>query len=203
MNDRYKKKSEEYFDRVADENKIIREPQRCYPFVVESIKDCSGRLLDIGCGEGDLLKLLQDSTEQRFELNGIDISENALEKAKRRLKDDVVFLQGDSEHLPFDDSSFDVIVCTHSFHHYPNPDSAIGEMFRCLKSGGILCIVENYRREIPRRIRNLIYIILNHPNGDIRFYSAKEMAKMLGNAGFQVIGDELITKKSFMIKGRK
>ncbi len=200
---RLKKKSEEYFDRIAEENYIIKEPQRCYPFVCDIIKPSSGRLLDIGCGEGVLLGKINEELKGRFELFGVDLSLNAIDKARGQLPDTVTLKQGDSEHLPFGDELFDVVVCTHSFHHYPKPDKSVAEMFRCIKRGGLLVVVENYRKELPRRIRNLAYVILRHPRGDIRFYSQEEIRRLLKNASFHEIKDTLITKKSFMITGIK
>ena len=40
---------------------------------------------------------------------------------------------GDSENLPFAKDAFDVVVCTNSFHHYPNPQAFINEAARVLK----------------------------------------------------------------------
>ncbi|MFR7358928.1 MAG: class I SAM-dependent methyltransferase [Dorea longicatena] len=47
-----------------------------------------------------------------------------------------VFLVGDSENLPFENESFDVVICTNSFHHYPNPHAFMNEASRVLKNGG-------------------------------------------------------------------
>ena len=53
--------------------------------------------------------------------------------ARQRAADlgrDVDFRQGDAEHLPFDDASFDTVVCAPSLCTIPNPAMAIGEMKR-------------------------------------------------------------------------
>jgi ubiquinone/menaquinone biosynthesis C-methylase UbiE len=42
----------------------------------------------------------------------------------------------DSEHLPWEDSAFDIIVCILSFHHYLNPEKSLDEMKRVLKKNG-------------------------------------------------------------------
>ena len=199
---RLKSKSERYFDKVSEKQHVIEEPQRCYPFVIESLDYLPGKLLDIGCGEGVLLKMISERVEG-CDLFGIDISHNALEVARSRLSDNSIFIQGDSENLPFDDNSFDAIICTHSFHHYPKPKETIIEMFRCLRPGGEVIIVENYRKEIPRHLRNIVYTILRHPRGDIRFYSPKEIRTIFCEVGFGEISDRLITNKSFLIKGIK
>ncbi len=199
---RVKEKSASYFDKVAKENLKIKEPQLCYPYVVDAIKEWKGKLLDVGCGEGVLIGKIKEQYDDRFELYGIDISQNAISSASVHLGHSAVLKQGDSEHLPFDDNTFDVIVCTHSFHHYPRPKIVFKEMKRCLKEGGGLFIVENYRRELPRRIRNIIYFILRYPRGDIRFYSPNEMKTLYESVGFREFDCEQITNKSFIAKGR-
>ena len=49
---------------------------------------------------------------------GIDLSEKMIEVAKNKNLDNVIFVQGDCEKLPFANDSFDVITCSMSFHHY-------------------------------------------------------------------------------------
>jgi SAM-dependent methyltransferase len=44
--------------------------------------------------------------------------------------------------LPFRPASFDAVVCSNSFHHYPRQDEVLREMRRVLKPGGIACVVD-------------------------------------------------------------
>ncbi len=63
------------------------------------------------------------------------------------------------------------------------------------KKDGMLLIVENYRPEFIRLIRNVLFVIMNHPNGDIKFYSRNEIEDLLRKAGLTDIGSKRITKK--------
>ncbi len=198
MANKDKNKSEKYFDRVSKKNKKIKEPIRCYPIVLEEVGNSRGQLLDVGCGEGVLLGYLNEKCGSNLKLSGLDLSGAAIEKASKDLPESVILKQGDAEHLPYEDNSFDVIICTHSFHHYPNPDKALSEFYRCLKKGGKLCIVENYRPEPIRWVRNVLFVLLNHPNGDIKFYSQTELEDLSKKARFSEILSKRITKKSFI-----
>jgi len=198
-----KKKSEQYFDEVSKQNKKIMEPIRCYPIVLEEIKSSSGTLLDVGCGEGVLLGFIEERCSSNLRLYGIDLSGNAVEKAKKTLPEGIDLRQGDAEHLPYDDNMFDVILCTHSFHHYPNPNNALREFNRCLKKNGRVFIVENYRPEIIRIIHNGFLALMNHPKGDIKFYSQRELERLIAKTGFDNTKSRRITEKSFILTSKK
>lgn len=44
----------------------------------------------------------------------------------------------DIEDLPFDDDSFDLVICNHVLEHVPNPERSLAEFRRCLQPGGVL-----------------------------------------------------------------
>ena len=58
------------------------------------------------------------------------------------------FVNGDAEHLPFADGSFDVVTCSNSFHHYPHQAHAIREMVRVLRPGGWLMLIDGFRDNV-------------------------------------------------------
>jgi ubiquinone/menaquinone biosynthesis C-methylase UbiE len=49
---------------------------------------------------------------------------------------DAEFQEADAESLPFEDARFDAVVCSLGILHFPKPATAVGEVFRVLKSGG-------------------------------------------------------------------
>ncbi len=65
-----------------------------------------------------------------------------------KASDRVRFLNGDSEHLPLAAESFDAITCSNSFHHYPHQDQAVREMYRVLRPGGRLVILDGFRDNV-------------------------------------------------------
>lgn len=54
----------------------------------------------------------------------------------------VEFQVADAEAVPFDDATFTAVLCTTSFHHYPNPASAVSEMARVLTLGGRIVVAD-------------------------------------------------------------
>lgn len=84
-------------------------------------------------------------------LTGLDISPAMLDIARRRAREagrDVDLREGDAHHLPFDDGSFDTVVCTLSLCNIPDLLQALGEMRRVLRPGGRLVLVDHVRSSV-------------------------------------------------------
>ncbi len=101
-------------------------------------------LLDLGCGTGWAVRYAANLVNQRGEFYGIDISSKMIEKAKANSSDyeNVHFYQTSAEQLPFENNSFDFIICSNSFHHYFNPAKVLSEVHRVLKSKGRIYILD-------------------------------------------------------------
>ncbi|OGM98556.1 MAG: hypothetical protein A2817_00060 [Candidatus Yanofskybacteria bacterium RIFCSPHIGHO2_01_FULL_39_8b] len=100
----------------------------------------SGKVLDIGCGFGELAILLARNTD--FEITGFDISKPAVEVARENvrktgLEDRIKVEEGDVYCLKYDDCSFDVVV-SFGYVSAATYRGAQKEIARVLKPGGIL-----------------------------------------------------------------
>ncbi|RSD20896.1 class I SAM-dependent methyltransferase [Amycolatopsis eburnea] len=77
-------------------------------------------------------------------LTGLDLSEGMLEVARTREPARPVTLrQGDAQALPFEDASFDTVVCTFGLCAIPDPATAVAEMARVLRPGGRLILADH------------------------------------------------------------
>lgn len=94
-------------------------------------------ILDAGCGDGKFAKRTANKCKRIY---GIDISKEAIKKAKKNKPKNCFFLAESIETLPFSNSFFDKIVCIETLEHILNPKKAIKEFFRCLKPEGILVL---------------------------------------------------------------
>ncbi|MPY97640.1 MAG: methyltransferase domain-containing protein [Actinophytocola sp.] len=98
-------------------------------------------------------------------LTGIDLSEPMLDIARDRaaeLERPVTLLQGNAHNLPFDDASFDTVVCTFGLCAIPDEHAAIAEMRRVLRPGGRLILVDHIRSSsaIARGVQRLLEAVL-------------------------------------------
>lgn len=116
--------------------------QRHYELIAEDIMSyCSeGNVLDIGTGPGWLLiKLSQKS--QTLRLTGLDTSSSMVAKARENLaaaglSEAIDVKEGNVDHMPFANDSFDTVVSTGSIHHWKHPTTGLNDVFRVLKPGG-------------------------------------------------------------------
>lgn len=160
-------------------------------------------VLDVGCGTGYATRRLGEMLPAGTAC-GVDISPGMLEEARRHvpasLDERVVFRQANAADLPFDDASFTHVLCTNSFHHYPDPALALGEMRRVLVPGGQLVILENapdlswYTWAWDRLLRVV-------ERGHVRYYPSRELGGMLGHAGFDAV-ELRVLRNEFLRHGK-
>ena len=133
------------FDKAAEQfdNDNISVYNICrndYPHILKEIDTQKWEgVLDAGCGTGAVIELLHEKYPDK-QYTGIDISSKMIEVAQRKNISNAVFMQGDCEELPFSDNSFDVVICSQSFHHYTRPQMFFNSVSRVLKPNGRLIL---------------------------------------------------------------
>jgi ubiquinone/menaquinone biosynthesis C-methylase UbiE len=101
-----------------------------------------GRVLEVAVGTGRSLPHYRADVS----VTGIELSPAMLAIARQRAADlgrDVTLREADAEHLPFDDASFDTVVCALALCTIPSPVAALGEMRRVLTPGGRLLLLDH------------------------------------------------------------
>ena len=197
-NEVYKEKSKQTFDQEAnvyESSSNGKHAKKLYASVIKSVKmlNCLN-VLDVGCGTGTILSEL--SKNDKINLAGVDLSENMINIAKKRFSDKVDLKIGDSEKLPWKDNNFDAVICTDSFHHYPNPERVLGEMARVLTPQGHLIIGDPWAITPVRQLMNLL---LKHSKaGDFRIYSESEINRLFMKCGFSVLSFSMVNHSSFI-----
>jgi SAM-dependent methyltransferase len=135
------------------------------PAVAAVVELAPHRLLEVGCGWGELAEWL--ARDSGAEVVAIDLSERMVSLARERGIDARV---GDVQELEFDDGEFDCAVAAWMLYHVPDLDGAIAELARVVRPGGRLVAVTNSRYHLIE-LRELVgsgpsTLSFNRENGE-------------------------------------
>ena len=103
----------------------------------------SGRILELGCGDGALWKRNADRIPAHWQVTLTDLSEGMLNDAREQLEplvpaDRFRFAPADARSIPFPDASFDAVLANHMLYHVSERRQALAEIRRVLRPGGVL-----------------------------------------------------------------
>lgn len=202
----YKKLSLKEFDKAAakfddSDPSVYNMCRKDYPDVLaEVVKEPFSDLLDAGCGTGAMLGLFQrDCPDKHY--TGVDLSEKMIEAARAKHMGGIHFVAGDCEDLLFPENSFDVVTCSMSFHHYPNPDKFFKSLKRVLRPGGRLIL-----RDMASNSRMLMWLV-NHiempllnrllHKGDVHAYTRADIQRLCDVSGLKM--EQYEVRKGFRL----
>ena len=172
------------------------------------------RILDLGCGTGDLSIEIALQAKTEVGINGLDYSQPMLslakvKAAKKGVENKINFIYGEATKIPFPDSDFDCVGISFAFRNltYLNPhwEIHLAEVYRVLKPGGRFVIVESsqpsnafiracfhlYLRAFVRPVGAMLsregaaYRYLAESSS--HFYSPGQVREMLLRAGFREV----------------
>jgi ubiquinone/menaquinone biosynthesis C-methylase UbiE len=131
------------------------------------------RVLDLGCGNCDLVAFLRKAYRQR--VTGIDLSDGNLPRRDDPSKSHAPMrcIKGNAAHLAFvRDGSMDAVVTTWALHEMDRPRAAVAEAYRVLRPGGKMLIVDFPKGSLAQRLWDEDYL------------TAPEAGTLLREAGF-------------------
>lgn len=149
------------------------------------------RVLDVGCGPGNLTAHIAEVVGDNGSVVGVDPSKERIAIALEKVMPNLSFYDGKAEDLSlFPSASFDVVFVNSTFHWVENQPAALKECARVLKpegrlgisggSGDYFATHEKIRADVLSRERYRIYPEKNPP----KFLKRRELECLLDNAGF-------------------
>ncbi|MFI4991762.1 MAG: class I SAM-dependent methyltransferase [Solirubrobacterales bacterium] len=157
-----------------------------------SVPDAGGagplRVLDVGCGEGQLTAAIADAG---YDVLGVDVAEEPLRRARsqhaglelRRVEPD-----GD---WPLPDAGFDAVWAGETIEHVPDTARWLSELRRVLRSGGSLILSTPAHGPLTRLVLALSVRRFDRhfdPRADhLRFYTRRTLTHLLEDFGFEQI----------------
>jgi ubiquinone/menaquinone biosynthesis C-methylase UbiE len=144
-------------------------------------------LLDIATGGGHTANAFAPFVKK---VTAVDLTEEMLVAAKRFITgngyQNVHFVKGDAENLPFASESFDLVTCRIAPHHFPNIGAFIKEVQRVLKKSGQFLLDDNVTPEEDEfdQFYNTIEKLRDYSH--YRAWKKSEWLRMLEVAGFEI-----------------
>lgn len=144
------------------------------------------RAIDLGCGDGIFLKLL----EEKFpfvKTFGVDILPE-VEGTKKILRAEIKI--GDLRQTGFPDNFFDIVFCLDTLEHFEKLDEPVKEIERITKDNGLLIVslpTESHFYKLGRLILKGTTSMETGPCSSPHFHDAKEIRGFLAHSGFQVV----------------
>lgn len=130
------------------------------------------RILDIGCGTGANLEMLSEFGDAE----GVDVSSEALMFCRDRGLKDVK--QGQAEHLPYEDESFQLVTGLDVVEHLDDDLAGLREMYRVLRPGGKALLF------VPAFM--FLWGVQDDISNHRRRYTLSELRDVVSRAGFQI-----------------
>jgi ubiquinone/menaquinone biosynthesis C-methylase UbiE len=135
----------------------------------------SARVLDVACGTGLVSRVFKGRVA---EVVGVDITPAMYEQAAPHLDR---FVEGPGEALPFADDSFDVVTCRQGTQ-FMDDAAAIREMFRVVKPGGVVCVINLCAYSEADRAEYFEVLRLRNP-ARRNFYLREDLVRLFEQAG--------------------
>jgi ubiquinone/menaquinone biosynthesis C-methylase UbiE len=155
------------------------------------------QVLDVACGTGIVARHAADITGPA-NVTGVDLNDAMLTVA-RRLRPDIDWRQGDVATLPFDDRSFDTVLCQMALMFFADRTAAIGEMTRVATDGGSVAVLVPASLAEQPAYGSLIDVLAGHVGPEARsllstYFDAGDLDQLV--ARFAAFGLEATTSRS-------
>lgn len=163
-------------------------------------------VLELACGTGIVTRILRDRLPATARLVATDLNEAMIENAATKFseKDEIEWKQADATNLPFDDRTFDAVVCQFGLMFFPDKPLSAREARRVLKPGGVFLfnvwgsLEDNPLGKIPHETIAGFFeedppTFYQVPFG---YHDHEEIRRLLEDAGFRDIRVETVNKMS-------
>ena len=155
--------------------------EKFYTALVGEIRSIEKKnsILDAGCGEGFTTRRLQKEFSS-LQFTGIDQDEEAIDYA---IKNDshARYSRGDVTKIPFDDSSFDLVLCNEVLEHLPHPELAITELLRVTKKYLLISVPHEPFFRISNLIRGRNILRFGNYPYHLNTWSKKQITRLLSH----------------------
>ena len=154
---------------------------------LDALRQTHGRVIDVGCGAGNAAKAIKLERPD-LEVHGVDVSAAAVAAAQRDAAG-VSFRSAGAERLPYADGHFDAVLMFDVLEHIPDVESALHEVGRVLRPGGLFHValpLEDQPWTFYRFLTRRGWQAKVHHCGHLHFFSERSFRELAAAAGLPV-----------------
>lgn len=143
------------------------------------------RVLDLGCGSGWATRIIArivGEGDSPGQVLGLDVSDEMVRRARAQSRDfeNVMYVWGSAEQIPWQENFFDRVLSIESFYYYADQDKALDELFRVMAPGGKLFILINLYKDNSYSLR-----WVDELKVPVQVRSEQEYVELLGKHEFR------------------
>ncbi len=142
-----------------------------------------GKLLEMGCGLGHLLGLLQDD----FKCVGIDLIDYSVEQTRLNAPKAEAYQMSADDLSTFENGTFSAVVALHLVEHLPNPEHTIQEVYRLLKPGGLWLFATPHPDYSLRRFKDRDNDAIGKDKTHINVHPPAQWRAWCESSGFKMV----------------
>lgn len=159
------------------------------PFVLQRLEEITtdfapyretNRLLDLGCGAGDLLAAARTNG---WQAQGVDVAAHVVNHVRQR---GFEVFEGELHEAAFPSQHFDVVTAAELLEHIPDPRALVHEVARILRPDGLFWTTTPHARGLSARVLGLDWRCIWPPE-HLQLFSISGLKELLGSAGFRSV----------------
>lgn len=148
-----------------------------------------GRLLEVGCGTGEMLMAMQS---RGWEVAGLDPDPRAAENARSR---GLNVIEGDLRSDAFEENSFDAVVMSHVIEHLHDPRAVLADCHRVLRPGGRIVLITPNTKAWGHQLFGRHWLHLDPPR-HLHLFNRRNLAGLVSEAGFERVQGTTVLREA-------
>jgi 2-polyprenyl-3-methyl-5-hydroxy-6-metoxy-1,4-benzoquinol methylase len=183
------------YDKYGARNPLVRRLMASFQGALDELVDLAdpASLLDVGCGEGVLVRRLAERLGPQRNVMGADLQEPSIQDGwARNRAPNLSYRAIEGEALPFGDGEFDLVSAIEVLEHVPSPERTLAEMARCARAHLLVSVPREPLWRALNMARGAYWGQLGNTPGHVNHFSGRSLARLL-----QARGEVVATRSPF------
>ena len=173
------------YDKYGSTNPVVRRLMAAFEGDLDELFEQAAprSLLDVGCGEGVLVKRWAERLGER-RVVGIDLEEESIQAGwAERPAPNLEYMVMTADVLPFAEDEFDMATAIEVLEHVPDPDRTLAEMARCAERHLLVSVPREPLWRMLNMARGSYWGTLGNTPGHLNHWSRRSFVKLLERHG--------------------